>query len=1091
MSIVQHTQSNCTRNPVFQHNQSLEKRQNAWELVKTQALTGEHQPKAVADLFSRLGFYSKNKPGFIYIDDLGQAEKRYQSISDLPLELEPGIKLSYQPNHYKNTKDCKLNGIYACIFECDSGLVEEQLQKHQRLGMPLPFAIYLTGGKSAHVYYLIRCQDVDRSALEDVQRSLGYELDADTATLGLNQYFRLPYPYKHQETGLEGKLSYYSGNITDFSLLLEIAPYAPGVQQLLRGMPFESNSSWRFSVDGKFCSLGEGIKKLAQTDPRVIHLSDNKYLLKTTVSEDKVSVVKDRVHFGSGKTREEKVEILTELGAQKISSFKNGRQSILRQELPFAEKQETRYLELDRAKMNRAKLITIKANTGKGKSCAIAQYLKDENLTEYAVQVHPSVSLSGKGSFELDIPNYQDKAGGEVECLSTTIHSLYKFSFNPNQGTVLYLSEVDEIIKILSSGGGTLKGAIQTIAIEDFRSKVKASQQVIIESQNIQPEMVEWFAEEMGLDIGSQDVYIVENTAPIDKLVIEVEGTKNAYKSLILETIEQAHKDGETVMVLSTGKTDVTALYEQALKDNPDLNALLITQDTSGEELPKKIIANPDEELAKLNPTVVFSSPSIKTGFSSNGYFDYQFVLISGNHLDANDCTQMVGRVRENPNKICQRFIHFGNCKRIRLPETPKDCLDRVAKRLDVKVRNESGKDYIREVCGIPTVLKSFDANGILVKDDDLPWLRLALATQIRSNITRNDLPRFTRLLMTLEGYVFEEMTLDEESEVLKNSLKEIEKEVKAREPIGIANATNISEDEIEIYREKLKTSHIKEDVYTYKRAVIKRRLGLDENENIGLEEVAFHDANYKALFTRQKLNSLDYCKNWDAEQSEYSDLNSLNQLRNSQAIHQLGKDLDIARYIGKTGVFESKDRQAFLEKIKASEQRVNALLGINTQKKDGLIIKDTLAAFGIHIKKGSSWNKETKKSLSLTVFDTEKNQVFNTTIDRIAAKAKAKELQRQEEKRQKTMKEVGLVPNESIVLFRKNEAIDGYTFLGLADGSRIVNTGYTYLGISTHPAIWIQNNQTGKKQKVSAGDVRKSVNQQPVNFSNINPEEF
>jgi len=1022
-----------------------------WESKKSEILEGNHIEGAFPALLDTLNFYPNADIKVIEIDTDTETRfvRRYKQDS-LPEELSPGVRLSFFPHQYRNTKK-ELNGRYALILESDIGTPEEQLERLIKLGLPLPYLTYLTGGKSLHTYFVVECRGVSIESFNATQVALGVVIQGDSATWGINQAWRLPVNLPHQETEKLGRITSFDGNIVDFQDLANLAPDLPGAQHLYKGDLIKIQKRFVFNINGRTYAPGKALEILAEESDRLEKVKENKYLID---GKYEVGLYKGHIRFQSGVSRKEKRELLESLGSTSQVINPNIVKNILRPELPFSRVQTTEYLtpaildlkddgeslyvkagqDPELSRILDAEILGLKANTGKGKSTWAVKLLELTKMLPYTDVITPGVAIGRKSAQETGTLYYQDairenkELSDRTQGVTACINSAWKFPI-PDYSFVLWITEASAVLKAIAEGG-TFTPEQQVKAIDDLERKVKKASLVIVDDANLQPEDLEWFVKVRGIDADSSKIYVLSNTTPVEKDIIELKGSETAVIQMILDNIAE----GKKVWVNGTSKKLINKIAEKAYEENPSLIAEVVTGETSCEEGPKQLIADCQDYLETNNIQAVLHSPSIKEGVSTKDYIDVQFNLIGGNYLDAFDIMQSIGRVRHSESNPVTRFIHFQKGRNKSYPETQKEIMDRTVKQLAAKPKE--GLDYIAKVFGVPVALEQSKNANVIVNDSDLPWLRLALTKQQRSNLTKNNLAYLTRELMKQEGYVFSTQILesDEEKESkLKLELRQITKDLEKASYLERLNAEDINPALLEELEKKIKTDPNKEDLLKIQKAKAKQKLGLEWDEVIQEDDLRFLDKHRQALFLRKVLENKEFAVNADSRNLEFKTVATMPKYRNLEAIHELAQELGIEKYFGRTGILLEPERGEFFNLIQERERRVEALLRVKVGKV-GKTIKSVLEAFGVYTK--TSLLRIDGKPSRVCLFDAILNEEFSLVYGRIKEKEeKVTETFRIREE----LREVELEPWETVHIRTEEGFKDNYQVKRVAKDTGLI----------------------------------------------------
>jgi hypothetical protein len=235
--------------------------------------------------------------------------------------------------------------------------------------------------------------------------------------------------------------------------------------------------------------------------------------------------------------------------------------------------------------------------------------------------------------------NYDNLLLEQEERLCICYPSLWRIA--NRKGDVLILDETVGGFEFLLDSGHCNKNGRRSDNIAALISLIR-SHKIIVLSDAFLNNFVVDFVIKIRSDL---DIYHVTKTntkREINVYKVSVEFAENE----IIKYLE----DGKKIAIAADSKEQVRALESKYVSLN--YKPLAIYREIAGEPFIQQILANPTEELKKIDHNVLIYSPTVGSGVDI--VIDYDAVFAINSHLPAPNFVQMPGRVRtDNPFYYC------------------------------------------------------------------------------------------------------------------------------------------------------------------------------------------------------------------------------------------------------------------------------------------------------------------------------------------------------------------------------------------------------------------------------------------------------
>ncbi|MBB5053458.1 hypothetical protein HNQ36_003449 [Afipia massiliensis] len=379
-------------------------------------------------------------------------------------------------------------------------------------------------------------------------------------------------------------------------------------------------------------------------------------------------------------------------------------------------------------------VIFIKSPKGTGKTEELSRILlKEPGRT---LLIGHRIALIEQTCDRLALDCYLDEPAGEIHWsqLGVCLDSLARLAAPSNTRQFIDNLIIDESEQVLSHFlSGTIRDHDRNEIFQIFRLLVRSSKRVFALDADLGWLTFETLSKmvsdpENKYEPKKCTVYLNERSVSTE---VQVYGAKGH----LISELNTWAQSGRRLFVPSNSKRLLTRLNEGFKKKMPQVRTLLITSDTTGEEVVKAFIKNPRTETLKYD--VIFASPTLGTGiditFENNeSLIDGVFGLFETGVSTHFEIDQQIWRVR-----------HPGCVKVWVSPatyffDTSRDVIQR-----DIQKNNL-----------FMNTLSHFDIGGKPVYHTNLPLIDMAALAQSQQVASKNNLKKNLIDLKTSHGHI-------------------------------------------------------------------------------------------------------------------------------------------------------------------------------------------------------------------------------------------------------------------------------------------------------------------------------------------------
>ena len=294
-------------------------------------------------------------------------------------------------------------------------------------------------------------------------------------------------------------------------------------------------------------------------------------------------------------------------------------------------------------------IIAIASAKGTGKTKLIGGIIADQDkalLAGHRISLMRNLSERCGVNYRGDL----DKQGGRffngdayTLRVGTCVDSLLAFNPKDFAGCDLVLDEVVQVLRHLLTSKTCNKDGMRPVLLARFRELVQVARRVIIADADLDSKAIAYIQQLRG---DSGQAFLIRNDyqAP-------------GYPVRFIEAPDASAITGELLKDIQAGKriyiaTDskrASKRIAQIIDGLPqEVSYILINSDTSGGEVERDFMEDPDQDLAANGWQVAIASPSAGTGLSQEmPYFDGVYGIFYGGSIPDADMSQGLIRVRQ------------------------------------------------------------------------------------------------------------------------------------------------------------------------------------------------------------------------------------------------------------------------------------------------------------------------------------------------------------------------------------------------------------------------------------------------------------
>ncbi|MEP0924892.1 plasmid replication protein, CyRepA1 family [Leptolyngbya sp. ST-U4] len=313
---------------------------------------------------------------------------------------------------------------------------------------------------------------------------------------------------------------------------------------------------------------------------------------------------------------------------------------------------------LDLQRLPAEGLIALCSPKGTGKTKWIAGQV--EGLERVLSAGHRrSLQRSLSQRLKLDYIGDLDKANGEFISgsaytlrVSFVVDSLLAIDPDKFRGCDLVIDEVVQVIRHLLTSSTCAKDGKRPALLARFRQLIRVARRVIVADADLDNATLHYLK---ALREDANPVFLIRNDYQPQGYAVRMLQCpdRTAIMADLLEDISTI-ESGKVLFVATDSKATSKALARTIQQQFPGLRVLVINSETSGGEIERSFIQQPDAVLEQGEFDVIICSPSMSTGVSieTQGIIARVYGIFGGVSATDADMAQALGRVREPVERV-------------------------------------------------------------------------------------------------------------------------------------------------------------------------------------------------------------------------------------------------------------------------------------------------------------------------------------------------------------------------------------------------------------------------------------------------------
>ena len=238
--------------------------------------------------------------------------------------------------------------------------------------------------------------------------------------------------------------------------------------------------------------------------------------------------------------------------------------------------------------------------------------------------------------------------------VGTCVDSLLAIDPSAFQGCDLVLDEVCQVLRHLLTSSTCNKQGKRPVLLMRFRELLQSARRVIIADADLDSKAIKYIQQLRGDNV---QPFLICNDYKVPGYPVRFIESPDA--SAITDELLCDLKAGKRLYIATDSKLGSKRLDALIGKLSREVPRLLINSETSGGEIERQFMANPDQYLSAISLQAVMASPSAGTGISiERSHFDKVYGLFYGGSITDADISQSLIRVRENVPRVvwCAKY---------------------------------------------------------------------------------------------------------------------------------------------------------------------------------------------------------------------------------------------------------------------------------------------------------------------------------------------------------------------------------------------------------------------------------------------------
>ncbi|MGB3787594.1 MAG: plasmid replication protein, CyRepA1 family, partial [Phormidesmis sp.] len=387
-----------------------------------------------------------------------------------------------------------------------------------------------------------------------------------------------------------------------------------------------------------------------------------------------------------------------------------------------------------------------------------------------------------------------DKQGGRFIAgdgytlrVGTCVDSLLAIDPEAFKGCDLVLDEVCQVLRHLLTSSTCNQQGKRPVLLMRFRQLIQSARRVILADADLDDSALHYIQQLRGeVDGPNAKPFLIRNDYQAPGYPVRFIQAPDS--SAIMGELLQDLKDGLRIYIATDSKRGSKRIHRLIEDLQRELPTLLINSDTSGGEVERAFMENPDQHLASITIQAVTASPSAGTGLSIEGdHFDKVYGIFYGASSTDADMAQALGRIRAAIPRVVWCAKHGRSFSKAGRETNPKQL------RSLLRQKTQANTLLIR------ASLAEVDYTGL----DSYDWEQdphILYWSQIEAERNRSMWHLRTALKIRLmhEGHQVEPVTLGKDQQA-HTLLKEARDDMKIEQALSVEAAHNITATEAKL----------------------------------------------------------------------------------------------------------------------------------------------------------------------------------------------------------------------------------------------------------------------------------------------------
>ncbi|PZO47080.1 MAG: hypothetical protein DCF15_19500 [Phormidesmis priestleyi] len=363
--------------------------------------------------------------------------------------------------------------------------------------------------------------------------------------------------------------------------------------------------------------------------------------------------------------------------------------------------------------------------------------------------------------------------------LGTCVDSLLAIAPDSFRGCDLVLDEVCQVLRHLLTSSTCHKDGKRPVLLGRFKELLQTARRVIIADADLDNKAIAYIQHLRG---DGARPFLIRNDYQTSGYPVRFIEASDA--SAITGELLRDLQAGKRVYVVTDSKRGSKRIHRLIAELSRSIPSLLVNSETSGGEVERAFMEDPDRHLSAISLQAVTTSPSAGTGLSIEGnHFDKVYGIFYGASSTDADMSQALGRVRENLPRVvwCAKYgRNFSKAGR-----------DGSALKLRELLRQKS--EYTASTLLIRSSLSEMGSDGLAGYDwANDPHLKYWSEVEAERNRSMWNLRTALRIRLMHEGHQIERVELGSDEQA-RNLLKAAREDLKMENAIAVEMATNLT----------------------------------------------------------------------------------------------------------------------------------------------------------------------------------------------------------------------------------------------------------------------------------------------------------